>query len=246
MQDVDCFEWIVVDGASTDGTPEWLASLEDRWVHWSSEQDDGLYDAMNRGLARARGQLIAFLNAGDTYVRPDVLGDVARDFAQRSWLWGHGCGYFVDASGQPVRPVISGYRGRIRYAFGRTRLIHSTVFAATSLLKDLGGFDCRFPIAADVHLLMRVGRVAQPREWKSVDVAFEVGGVSDQDVRRSLNEVHRARIDVFEMSVLAAMADSLWTEGIIAYVRARQVAKRVVRGVLGQRVITWWAQRGLP
>lgn len=70
------FEYIVVDGASTDGTPALLARMErsaGNQLVWSSEPDKGLYDAMNKGLLRAKGDFVWFLNAGDHLHAPDTL-----------------------------------------------------------------------------------------------------------------------------------------------------------------------------
>ena len=72
------WEWIVVDGASSDGTPDFLAALTDPRIRWVSEKDAGLYDAMNKGLERAGGEYVTFLNSGDLFADPDVLQEVAR------------------------------------------------------------------------------------------------------------------------------------------------------------------------
>jgi len=71
-QDFHDWEWIVVDGASGDGTRQWLESLEPG-PDWSSEPDRGIFDAMNKGLDRARGRYVLFLNGGDELAGPDVL-----------------------------------------------------------------------------------------------------------------------------------------------------------------------------
>lgn len=67
------FEWIVIDGASDDGTPEWLSTLQQGTCRWVSEKDGGIYDAMNKGLDLARGRYVIFLNAGDRFTANDVL-----------------------------------------------------------------------------------------------------------------------------------------------------------------------------
>jgi putative colanic acid biosynthesis glycosyltransferase len=61
-------EWVVIDGASRDGTAEWLSGVKAAFpIVWSSERDDGIYDAMNKGIVRARGGFLLFLNAGDYF-----------------------------------------------------------------------------------------------------------------------------------------------------------------------------------
>lgn len=61
-------EWIVVDGASTDGTVDFLKNCDDPRLSWESEVDDGIYDAMNKGIRRANGRYILLLNAGDELI----------------------------------------------------------------------------------------------------------------------------------------------------------------------------------
>ena len=69
-------EWLVIDGGSTDGTVDWLQSQND--VLWISESDSGLYDAMNKGVMRASGDYVIFMNAGDALASPEVLSDVSK------------------------------------------------------------------------------------------------------------------------------------------------------------------------
>lgn len=67
------FEYIVIDGASTDGTLDIIRHYESRIISWISEPDRGLYDAMNKGLHRARGEYVWFMNAGDELYDPQTL-----------------------------------------------------------------------------------------------------------------------------------------------------------------------------
>jgi len=77
MQSCDDYEWIVVDGVSTDGTVEFLKSLpKTDKILWKSEADSGLYDAMNKGMALATGDYLLFLNSGDELVDSSILSEV--------------------------------------------------------------------------------------------------------------------------------------------------------------------------
>lgn len=67
------FEWLVVDGGSDDGTPEWLTVHPRSYCRWTSERDAGIFDAMNKGIERSRGEYILFLNSGDVFGSPDTL-----------------------------------------------------------------------------------------------------------------------------------------------------------------------------
>ena len=70
------FEWIVIDGGSTDGSKEFLSSLERQPDYWVSEPDNGLYDAMNKGIQAAKGGYVLAMNAGDTFRSSDTLKTV--------------------------------------------------------------------------------------------------------------------------------------------------------------------------
>lgn len=70
------YEWIVIDGGSTDGSKEFLESNNNAISYWVSEPDRGVYHAMNKGVAVAQGDYCQFLNSGDTLISPDILEKV--------------------------------------------------------------------------------------------------------------------------------------------------------------------------
>lgn len=69
------FEWIVIDGGSTDGSKEFLEQYQQHFAYWCSEPDGGVYNAMNKGIARAKGDYLLFLNSGDCFHNETVLRD---------------------------------------------------------------------------------------------------------------------------------------------------------------------------
>lgn len=73
VQQLDDYEWIVIDGASSDGTIAYLNSLQLNSLKWISESDRGIYDAMNKGILLSRGEYLVFLNAGDTFPAANTL-----------------------------------------------------------------------------------------------------------------------------------------------------------------------------
>ena len=238
------FEHVVVDGGSTDQSMVWLAAhpAVDASL-FLSEGDDGIYDAMNKGLSLARGMLITFLNSGDVYAREDVLARAVTHHERYGWQWGHGLARVVDAQSRAVRPLGKPHFRRWHHAFGRNDIIHQTMFVSTDRLQALGGFDLRFPIAADFHSILQLARLGRPGLWPEIDVEFLVGGLSDRRPGRSLWDMHRARCDVFQLSGPVALLDAVWCAGLTLYVFARRMAKRAAGLVWGQRAVDWWARQ---
>ena len=76
------FEWIIVDGGSTDGTVEFLADVNEECSKIISEPDDGLYDAMNKGLSYCNGRFVIFMNSGDCFADGSVLDKVEKCIAE--------------------------------------------------------------------------------------------------------------------------------------------------------------------
>ena len=95
-------EHIVVDGGSNDGSREWLDTLDDR-TDWMSELDKGRYDAMNKGIAKASGELIWFLNSGDWFRDPDTVARVVDEYLDSDFEWAYGFSNIVAVVGRRDR-----------------------------------------------------------------------------------------------------------------------------------------------
>lgn len=150
-------EHVVVDGASTDGTKDVLRVHRDQLALTLSEPDGGIYDAMNKGIANATGDIVGFLNADDFYAHEAVLKTVAQCFAEDPTL--EACYadlMYVDQldTSRIIRywqsnPFVPG-------SFSRGWCPpHPTFFVHRSVYELLDGFNLSYRIAADVELMMR-------------------------------------------------------------------------------------------
>lgn len=170
-------EWVVIDGGSSDGSVEWLGSLDQSMVRWVSEEDAGIYDAMNTGLARACGDLIVFLGAGDR-LAPGALSLVREDYARQGWSWAYGLSRIVTADGDLVQ-VASFVPFRRRWLeLGYRALNHQACFFSRDLVESLGAYDLRYPIFADQEFCLRAAAIAHPRVLGNVVAEFVTGGTS--------------------------------------------------------------------
>src|SRR6478736_7508169 len=147
------YEWIVVDGASTDGTLSIVRSFSSAPLSVISEPDQGIYDAMNKGGAEARGDYIFFLNSDDMLHDENVLEDVSRWLEMNpgtDFLYGNVV--HVKADGSWLRH----FEHITRHNIIEDGICHQAVFAARMLFTTIGAFDLRFRINADYDWILRV------------------------------------------------------------------------------------------
>ncbi|MBV4191775.1 glycosyltransferase, partial [Bacteroides fragilis] len=76
-------EYVIIDGGSVDGTIEIIEKYHDKISYWISESDKGIYDAMNKGVDKATGEWVCFMNAGDTFYSPDTILSVSDCFCHQ-------------------------------------------------------------------------------------------------------------------------------------------------------------------
>lgn len=171
------FEWIVVDGASIDDTAAYLATTT---AYWLSEPDSGIYDAMNKGLARATGDFILFLNAGDALADAAILADAA--LLDADFIYGDGReGAFIKRA-HPHRALLW---GMFTY--------HQALFYRRAAIGSLR-YDTRYRIAADYKFTVQFLRDGvRAVYWPRVVCDFEPGGLSQTAAARGRREMAQIR-----------------------------------------------------
>ena len=178
-QDYDDFEYLIVDGDSSDNTVEIIKRYAvDPRLAWQTAPDRGISDAMNKGVSLASGDIVAHLNADDYYADKSVLTRVAAAFRENpepSWV---SAGFtFVAADGAHIRPV----RAR-RYSYRRlvrgNILLHPATFISRKLFQQVGGFDVSLRYCMDYDLFLRLGAVAPPVILDDLLACFRVHGDS--------------------------------------------------------------------
>jgi glycosyltransferase involved in cell wall biosynthesis len=155
-QDYDPIEYIVVDGRSKDRTMEIIKAYRHKIEFVISEGDDGIYDAMNKGLRMASGDVVAFLNSDDEYLDRTVVGKVASTIEKQGLEAIYGDLVYV-ARHNPQRITRRWTAGLYRPgAFARGWIPpHPTFFCRREVYEKYGGFNTQFRIAGDFELMLR-------------------------------------------------------------------------------------------
>jgi glycosyltransferase involved in cell wall biosynthesis len=149
-------QYIIIDGGSNDGSLDIIKSFGDKIAIVVSEPDEGIYDAMNKGLALANGDLVGFLNADDFYAHQQVLQHVADKFETNNCDVLYADLDYVSRADKNniVRKWRSGSYKKDRFLSGWMPP-HPTFFARKEVYQELGGFNKKLNMAADYELMLR-------------------------------------------------------------------------------------------
>ena len=184
------YEYLVIDGGSSDGTADCLAELTSRFhdrnipFHFVSEPDHGIYDAMNKGSKMAKGDWLLFLNAGDLFAAPDVLEKIFEKDTNAGVIYGDTlCVY---QGRQKLYPALPLDHLKQEMAF-----CHQSAFIRRDLMLQ-HPYDLSYRICADHHLFLRFYLESCPFDYRPMPIAiYEIAGVSDQNKLKSHREQQR-------------------------------------------------------
>ena len=190
-QDYPDIEYIIVDGASTDGSVEVIRDAieghEDR-VKFISEPDHGMYEAINKGIRMATGDYIGLVHSDDFLYSSHTISDIAKRLKETRADFLYGDGLFVNAENtdKVVRKWIGGtYRlWKVRHGW---LPLHPTCYIRREVMEKLGGYDESYMIAADTDLLVRylLDNHVKTDYLKKYIVRMRMGGMSTDNSRRA-------------------------------------------------------------
>lgn len=186
-QSYPAIEHILIDGASSDGSLELAKEFASHLAHVVSEQDAGIYDAMNKGLALATGSIIVFLNADDFFVAQDVLARVAELMTYNDLdVLTSNVAYFRPKNSERIVRVYNSARfdkSKLRIGFMPA---HPGLFVRRQILVDAGGYNSSYSVAGDFELIARImsrNSGLKLMHYPKVLVKMQLGGVSTSDLK---------------------------------------------------------------
>lgn len=165
-------EIIIQDGNSTDGSLEIIKKYAKRYpkkVRWESKKDKGQVDAINKGMAKATGDILSFINADDIYEK-NALEIVGNTFLQKpDTLWLAGRGAVIDKDGKQIYKVITSYKNNLlkinRYPFLLmvNYFMQPSVFFGKRAFKKFGPFNKTDPEVVEYDFWLKLGKIKMPR-----------------------------------------------------------------------------------
>ena len=191
-QNYNNIEHIVVDGNSSDGTLSLLNSKQDQINKLISEPDKGVYEAMNKGIEIATGDVIGFLNSDDFYIDNEILFKVAKVFMKNPLI--EACYADLVYIDQINKSKIIRYWKSNKFIAGSFskgwRPPHPTFFVRSSVYKKFGKFDLDYKISSDYELMMRFLEIYKinvcyiPEIW----VKMRIGGLSNKSLKTIIEQ----------------------------------------------------------
>lgn len=185
------FEYIIVDGASTDGTLEIIKKYESLFsgkMKWISEKDKGIYDAMNKGIRLASGELIGLLNSDD-YYESDALEKIAKAYSHNDYSIIYGAVRAVQ-DGREVMVYVKNHE-----FIEQDMITHPSCFVSRKIYDKFGVYSLKYPYSADYEFMLRIRKEKEIQYIKIYDIItnFSNGGASNsvkayRDTMRLLRE----------------------------------------------------------
>lgn len=193
QENIAGWEWLVIDGGSSDGSVDFIKEHKTRFHYWVSESDKGIYDAMNKGLNQAKGRFVWFLNSGDRLhdkrAIKTVINAIERQPEVDCW---YSDTYFVDDNYHIIGLISKlkpqKYPEKLTFESFRygMNICHQSMVARRSMVSE---YSLNYRQASDIDWVLRF--LKQKPVCKSLNVVlseFQTGGSSSQHARKALRE----------------------------------------------------------
>ncbi len=235
------FEYVLIDGGSTDGSKEFIESLAnnqtDSRIKWISELDNGIYHAMNKGIKMAQGEFVQFINSGDilvdNYVTEKMLSEVAEN---DQILYGHMLkqlpkGLFRDKAFAGRKPTF------IDFYYGT--LNHSPSLIRKTLFEKFGYYDEKLKIVADWKWYLQVIILFNtPVRYLPIDVTrFDMNGISNSNRQLEILERNQVLTELIPLNILEDYTQ--YAAGIDFFQRLKKIPTGLIVFNIINRIYSW-------
>lgn len=182
-QNKNLFEYLIIDGKSTDSTLN-ICKKYSEYLSIYSEKDNGIFDAMNKGIKLAKGEWIIFMNAGDLFYNENVLNNVFNQKFSDKIGFIFGDTYLNNSTKQKMTPFV--FNKRKLSSMG---ICHQSIFVRTKLAQN-NLFDLNYKVAADYNMIRKIYEAGWGYLYINTPISiFDTTGYSSQNRIRQLDEV---------------------------------------------------------
>jgi len=191
-------EYIIIDGGSTDGTLDVIKKYTPYIDHLVSEPDSGIYNAMNKGLKLAKGSLLILLNADDSLVANSSIAYLANNFSGNTEI------LVSDTLFQKNEMVKTIKASNSRSLYLRIPFMHTSCFVSRNVYEQIGFFNEKYRIAADVDFLMRAFKAKIIIRFLDQPViCMKAGGISDKQFVAGRKEYRKIYQEHYHKKIIA-------------------------------------------
>jgi glycosyltransferase involved in cell wall biosynthesis len=185
-QSYENIEHLVIDGASDDGTIKLLQEYQDKgWITYYSEPDKGIYDAFNKGIDKASGKYIAFLNSDDFYNNKNAVKLSVNKLEKTNADFSFATAHIVREDGS----IYYVFKPNTNWVWSRMPFCHQTMFTKTEVLKKEGKFNLEYKSASDYDFIIRLFLKNYKFCKVNANIAtFRLGGESCENAKVSILE----------------------------------------------------------
>lgn len=194
-------EYIVIDGGSKDGSAEYIEEMSSHFRYWISESDNGIYNAMNKGIKKAQGEYLQFLNSGDHFVDHEVLEKIAPSLVNCDIIYGNCRMIMPDGRLVIDRPI----EEKINlWTFIRGTINHQSTFISRRLFNKYGLYDETLKLASDwKFFFIAAGLNHCKTKYIPIDVVrYERNGISQKQHHIWQNEKKETMQKMLPVTVL--------------------------------------------
>jgi|Laugresp1bdmlbsn_1035097.scaffolds.fasta_scaffold03376_3 glycosyltransferase involved in cell wall biosynthesis len=188
------FEYIVIDGGSSDGGKEFLEQNSDPLAYWISEKDSGVYNAMNKGIKAAKGEYLLFLNSGDFLVDDDVIEKVIENIDSKHSFYYGNLFYSLDDK----RTLIWTPPAKLSFSyFFQHSLPHPASFIKRDLFEKYFLYNEKYKIVSDWEFFIYcICKMDEPYKYININIAdFDNSGISSTS--NNMDLIQSEKEDVF-------------------------------------------------